>query len=119
MGAGGRSAQSQTFGQRLSANTSRANGKAKAAIDSSVLSTRRSADGGMEMSFIPSSKPRRGEQEEQDEYSGGTKRVNRKIEKFGAGMERGQEDEPDGGRGGRTKRRDVGRSASKNAFRRR
>lgn len=72
------------------------------------------------MSFIPTSKPRGARDvDEQDEYSGGSKKASRKIEKFGAGMERGQEDEPDAGRGGRTHRRNVGRSASKNAFRKR
>jgi ribosome biogenesis protein ENP2 len=75
----------------------------------------------MEMSFIPSGKARRDDAEEQDEYSGGTKRAerNKKIERFGAGMEKGQMDEETSGRGGRTQRRHVGRSASKNAFRRR
>lgn len=116
------STQSQTFGQRLNGATSRSAARGKAAVDSSVLSTRRNADGGMEMSFIPSGKARRDDAEEQDEYSGGTKRAerNKKIERFGAGMEKGQMDEEEtSGRGGRTQRRHVGRSASKNAFRRR
>lgn len=79
------------------------------------------------MSFIPqsskthSNRNRGGEEEEEkDEYSGGTKRKDRKIERFGAGLEKGQEDEVVEGdlRGGRSRRREVGRSASKNAVRR-
>jgi hypothetical protein len=53
MGNGGRSNESQTFGQRLSSASSRQSGKAKAVHDESVLSTRRHADGGMEMSPYP------------------------------------------------------------------
>ena len=117
------SAQSQTFGQRLNGATSKSSAaRGKSAVDASVLSTRRNADGGMEMSFIPSGKARRDDADEQDEYSGGTKRAERskKIERFGAGMEKGQMDEEEtSGRGGRSQRRHVGRSASKNAFRKR
>ncbi|WWD16216.1 hypothetical protein CI109_100642 [Kwoniella shandongensis] len=124
-----------TFGQRLhssrpSSSKTNANGKLAPENDPSVLAMRRSADGGMEMSFIPatSSKRRSGGgsdgEDEQDEYSGGTQRKERKVERFGAGMEKGGgEDEGDDddldGRGGRTKRRHPGRSASKNAFRKR
>lgn len=72
------------------------------------------------MSFIPQTKSR-GDRDERDEHSGGTRRKDRKIERFGAGMEKGQEEEEvvGDGRGGRSRRREVGRSASKNAFRRR
>jgi ribosome biogenesis protein ENP2 len=79
----------------------------------------------MEMSFIPQSKGRHregdGDDEERDEYSGGTRKKDRKVERFGAGMERGQEEVEveESMRKGRTTRRHVGRSASKNAFRRR
>ncbi|WWC60785.1 uncharacterized protein I303_103361 [Kwoniella dejecticola CBS 10117] len=120
-----------TFGQRLKKSTgsnAAANGSGFE-NDKSVLAMRKAADGGMEMSFIPSSKPRaRGEQgeggeDEQDEYSGGTRRKDRKVERFGAGLEKGGgeecEDEEIQGRSGRTKRRHPGRSASKNAFRKR
>ncbi|WVQ78443.1 hypothetical protein IAT38_000529 [Cryptococcus sp. DSM 104549] len=112
-----------TFGQRLHSQSSSSKSK-PAAEDSSILATRRSADGGMEMSFIPSSKPRRkgagsGSEDEADEYSGGTRRKDR-VERFGAGMEKGKAEEDElEGRGGRTQRRHPGRSASKNAFRRR
>ncbi|WVF71869.1 hypothetical protein IAT40_006679 [Kwoniella sp. CBS 6097] len=122
-----------TFGQRLASSSSSARGgksKTSAENDPNVLAMRRSADGGMEMSFIPTSKPSRsgnnsdgGNGSEDDEYSGGTRRKDRKVERFGAGLEKGGgEDEDDGelaGRGGRTQRRHPGRSASKNAFRRR
>ena len=119
VGGGGRDVKTQTFGQRLN-TSSRQSSKSHNEADANVLSTRRSADGGMEMSFIPVSKPRGARDgDEQDEYSGGTTKASRKIEKFGAGMERGQEDDPDAGRGGRTHRRNAGRSASKNAFRKR
>lgn len=85
------------------------------------------------MSFTPQTSA--GADEERDEYSGGTARSQRvgaeervprvkKVERFGAGLEKGGADE--GGedlgtmqREGRSKRRDPGRSGSKNAFRRR
>jgi ribosome biogenesis protein ENP2 len=86
----------------------------------------------MEMSFVPQTT---GGDDEQDEYSGGTARKERggageereprgkKVERFGAGLEKGGEEQ--GGedlgtmqREGRSKRRDPGRSGSKNAFRR-
>ncbi|CAE6453969.1 hypothetical protein ACGC1H_002297 [Rhizoctonia solani] len=72
-------------------------------------------DGGFEMSFVPSGnrdEPRR----KTDRPAG-----NRKVERFGAGMERGggREEAPgESERNGRTKRRTGVRSGSKNAFRR-
>jgi ribosome biogenesis protein ENP2 len=136
-----RSASSSSFGQRL--RTSTAGGSSGAGGSKgdprlqNVLAMRRAPDGGMEMSFIPkssaSSSNRRGgggDEDEQDEYSGGTRRKDReppsKVERFGAGLQKGLErDEEEGaldgeGRSGRTGRRRVGegRSASKNAFRR-
>lgn len=67
------------------------------------------------MSFIPSGS---GSKE-----GGGERKAKSKIEKFGAGLEKGREEDEEGvgerQRGGRTKRREVGRSASKNTFRRR
>lgn len=114
-----------TFGQRLHSQPKSASSKISAEQDPSILATRRAADGGMEMSFIPSSKPRSGGrgggsdgEDDQDEYSGGTRRRDR-VERFGAGMEKGHlEDDELEGRGGRMQRRRPGRSASKNAFRR-
>ncbi|OCF32052.1 ribosome biogenesis protein ENP2 [Kwoniella heveanensis BCC8398] len=130
------SAQQPTFGQRLASSSASSSFKGKktassAEDDPNVLAMRRTADGGMEMSFIPTSKPSHsggnnsdddGNGSEDDEYSGGTRRKDRKVEKFGAGLEKGGgEDDDDelAGRGGRTQRRHPGRSASKNAFRRR
>ncbi|ORY30010.1 WD40-repeat-containing domain protein [Naematelia encephala] len=110
-----------TFGQRLAQRSStNGNGKGKSASSTNgmdgVLAVRRGADGGMEMSFVPQKGGANG--------NDGVQREKRdKTERFGAGMEKGgREDEGDDdgdGRGGRTKRRFVGRSASKNAFRRR
>ncbi|WWC89722.1 uncharacterized protein L201_004647 [Kwoniella dendrophila CBS 6074] len=124
-----------TFGQRLKSVSSKKDSDKNGGFenDSSILAMRKSADGGMEMSFIPKSggsgKARNNDQEEddQDEYSGGTRRKDRKVETFGLGMEKGREDGDDNdgddddlqGRSGRTKRRHPGRSASKNAFRKR
>jgi len=88
---------------------------------------RRAADGGMEMSYIPKA-AERGEDRltgegVEDEYSGGSYRHKKdKVERFGAGLEKGGEepDELEGeSRAGRTKRRHIARSASKNAFRNR
>ncbi|WVN86574.1 uncharacterized protein L203_101741 [Cryptococcus depauperatus CBS 7841] len=111
----------RTFGQRLHQNKTRQSGQVIAKNDPSVLAMRRGTDGGMEMSFIPSKASRvKGEAvDEPDEYSGGSKRRDR-VERFGAGMEKGgREDDKLEGREGRTERRRPGRSASKNAFRRR
>ena len=127
-----RSSLSETFGQRLQSRSSNDKGKSRgahAAATDNVLSMRRSTDGGMEMSFIPSGKSKSGNREE-DEYSGGTRRVGGiggggkgggKVERFGAGMEKGEVEREMKGddRGGRSQRRHIGRSASKNAFRKR
>jgi ribosome biogenesis protein ENP2 len=83
--------------------------------DSNVVSMRRGLDGGMEMSFIPNKKA---DKDERDEYSGGTTRKDR-VERFGAGLEKGDPNEGrQDRRGGRTERRRPGRSASRNTFRR-
>ncbi|KDN47289.1 hypothetical protein RSAG8_03768, partial [Rhizoctonia solani AG-8 WAC10335] len=71
-------------------------------------------DGGFEMSFVPSGtldEPRRRTNKPPE---------NKKIERFGAGMERGRRDEDaeESERNGRTRRRTGVRSGSKNAFRR-
>lgn len=70
------------------------------------------------MSFIPKSGKGAGGDDDDGEEK---QRRKSKVEKFGAGMEKGDEDREVGGdeRGGRTRRRDVGRSASKNVFRKR
>ncbi|RSH81804.1 uncharacterized protein EHS24_007996 [Apiotrichum porosum] len=112
----------QTFGQRLQAT--KKNGKAKAEDKpDGVLAMRRAADGGMEMSFVPKTgNAKRGEgihDDQEDEYSGGSYRRS-KVEKFGAGLEKGNDEDDEAELGsGRTQRRHPGRSASKNAFRKR
>ncbi|WWC69140.1 uncharacterized protein I206_103076 [Kwoniella pini CBS 10737] len=121
-----------TFGQRLKNSSNDHNGNNNNnngfENDKSILAMRKSADGGMEMSFIPSSKSTKSgkandDDDEQDEYNGGTRRKDRKIEKFGNGLEKGGEESDNDDdlqdRSGRTKRRHPGRSASKNAFRKR
>ncbi|WOO81319.1 Ribosome biogenesis protein enp2 [Vanrija pseudolonga] len=117
---GGQSGPSkpQTFGQRLQASSSK--GKAAASVvPDGVLAMRRAGDGGMEMSFVPQ-QTGKGLADDADEYSGGSFRKRDKVERFGAGLEKGGEEEADVLKeGGRTKRRHVERSASKNAFRRR
>ncbi|KZT61702.1 WD40 repeat-like protein [Calocera cornea HHB12733] len=98
-----------TFGQ-LRRSTSRGqkdqhtNGRG-----SSSSLVRPTADGGMEMSFIPSSSSRKDR----------PKPV-KKAETFGAGLQKGvvDEREKETGRGGRTQRRTGIRSGSKNVFRR-
>ena len=109
----------ETFGSRLHHRQKKENSIRPEQSDG-VLAMRRSMDGGMEMSFIPQSSQTREDRDDRDEYSGGTKKKDRKIERFGAGLERGLEEETvEGeGRGGRSRRRQVGRSASKNTFRR-
>lgn len=108
----------QTFGQRLHASRK----PEKDEKPEGVLAMRRSADGGMEMSFIPKSGGSKGKlEDEDDEYGGGGYRRRSRVETFGAGLEKGGHEEEDEmqGRNGRTKRRHIERSASKNAFRRR
>ena len=113
-------ARQDTFGSRMHSRPPRAKSSGQTDKSDGVLAMRRSMDGGMEMSFIPQSGKLRGDREEKDEYSGGTRKRDRKIERFGAGMEKGREEEELGSdRGGRSRRRQIGRSASKNAFRNR
>lgn len=129
-----RMSHGDSFGQRLHQSRDKQIAKSKSKDhslenDPSVLAMKRSADGGMEMSFIPTkSKGRKGDDwDDQDEYSGGSRRQDRggkangKIEKFGAGLEKGEmeKDVKEQDRSGRDRRRQVGRSASKNAFRKR
>ena len=88
-------------------------------------------DGGMEMSWVPSSKSRRGTADDpfdpNDMLVPGGKGIKGKkkkigVEEFGAGMERGgagaEEDVAENDRSGRTQRRRGVRSGSKNVFRR-
>lgn len=131
----GQSSTSSSFGQRLHASKRDSNkSTTKDPRLDNVLAMRRSGDGGMEVSFVPTgsakSKARAdaaGDADDfiQEEFDGGApkKRTDKKVERFGHGMQRGLEEE-DGdaegeARSGRTKRRDPGRSASKNAFRKR
>ena len=100
-----------SFGQRL---ITRQPSKSSA---ESPLTVQFSADGGMEMSFIPS-----GAGDDEPRLAGVRKKDVRKgVEVFGAGMERGVE-EPKGEmseseRSGRKQRRKGMRSGSKNVFR--
>ncbi|KAF8136954.1 WD40-repeat-containing domain protein [Boletus edulis] len=99
------------FGQRL---VSRQQSKSSAEPTSTV---RLSADGGMEMTFIPSGTG----DDDSPAVARKKKEVRKGVEVFGAGMERGVE-EPKGGmseseRSGRKQRRKGMRSGSKNVFR--
>ena len=116
---------SSTFGQRLSSSQRASSSKGKDAKPEGVLSMRKQADGGMEMSFIPSGPA--GDHEDGRDFDGDESQVReprrRKPETFGAGLEKGG-DEPENdvegeAKMGRTKRRHPGRSASKNVFRQR
>ncbi|KAJ9102989.1 hypothetical protein QFC19_004546 [Naganishia cerealis] len=121
----------KSFGQRLRTSTTngsdRQSGKGKR--DDSIVTMRRTEDGGMEMSFIPSAGAGQGDDnvegtdfvaDPNKSKKGG--KVERKVERFGAGLEKGGL--PIGGkelseaeRSGRQSRRHPGRSASKNVFR--
>lgn len=111
---GGAHATATTFGQRAHQASKRSTVEEK---PDGVLAMRRSADGGMEMSFIPQSKGKGPLVDEDDEYSGGQYKRAKNVERFGAGLEKGVEDEGDYDKQGRTTRRHVQRSASKNTFR--
>lgn len=110
-----------SFGQRRS-NGTQSKGKARA----SQQDAWHAADGGLEMSFIPSSNGDAIDDDDDDTI--GEKRSTRPekrkrgVETFGAGMEKGGDDY--GGRAldeserrGRTQRRKGMRSGSKNTFR--
>ena len=80
---------------------------------------KRSMDGGMELTWVPSSKKDR----PQAPSEGGRQKKQPNVETFGAGMERGGRPQntvelDEAQRHGRTKRRQNVRSGSKNAFRR-
>ena len=107
-----------SFGQRLHSSKSKPAPKDDPRL-SNVLAMRKSGDGGMEVSFVPTGSSK-SEDRIEEEFDGGAPKKRDKVERFGHGLQRGLEEE-EGGEGesksGRTKRRDPGRSASKNAFR--
>lgn len=125
---GGRAVdKNASFGQRRSQFSS-GKGKGKErARDAANADVRRTADGGVEMTFIPrttaSGEDYDDEEKPQKAGKGKGKEPRRKgVEVFGAGMEKGGE-EPEvamseAERRGRTKRRQGMRSGSKNTFRR-
>lgn len=114
-----------TFGQRRSSSTHI--GKSKAPSHANF-----GPDGGVEMSWVPSSTAGAGDYDDML-VPGGLGKANKKkreekqrgVESFGAGMERGGGDSErygvggsDAERRGRTERRKGVRSGSKNTFRR-
>ena len=107
-----------SFGQRLHSSKGKPAPKDDPRL-SNVLAMRKSGDGGMEVSFVPTGSSK-SEDRIEEEFDGGAPKKRDKVERFGHGLQRGLEEE-EGGEGesksGRTKRRDPGRSASKNAFR--
>ncbi|RDX54747.1 hypothetical protein OH76DRAFT_1552727 [Lentinus brumalis] len=119
---GGRSVdKNATFGQRR-AQLGPSKGKERAR-DSGWPDVRHSADGGMEMTFVPRTTSSGADYDDRPQKASKGKEPRRKgVEVFGAGMEKGGED-PDvamseADRRGRTKRRQGMRSGSKNTFRR-
>lgn len=128
----GATSSSTSFGQRLHSSKPDKSTKSDPRMDN-VLAMRRSGDGGMEMSFIPtgSSKPRTPGtsgsglfNDDYDQEAAAARKKEKKVERFGHGLQKGLEEGDDGdlegdSKSGRTKRRHPGRSASKNAFRKR
>ncbi|KAH9897027.1 WD40-repeat-containing domain protein [Cubamyces lactineus] len=114
-----------TFGQRRSHLGSKGKERASSANDASI---RHTADGGIEMTFIPKTTSSGNDYDDGPsgaaaQRKGKAKEPKRKgVETFGAGMERGGEDPEhemsEAERKGRTKRRQGMRSGSKNTFRR-
>ncbi|KAF5318863.1 hypothetical protein D9619_010705 [Psilocybe cf. subviscida] len=108
-----------TFGQR------RAPGSAGGSGSSVRKATGKKAradteDAPMEISWVPSASSSARDESEKREVSGGKPR-RKGVESFGAGLERGIEENENVGeaeRHGRTQRRKGGRSGSKNVFRR-
>ena len=114
---GGAADRNATFGQRRSTKTG---AKGKGAAVAGFDDVRFSADGGVEMTFVPSMSA------DADEGAGskaaGRQARRKGVETFGAGLEKGGP-EPEvamaeSERKGRTQRRKGMRSGSKNAFRR-
>ena len=116
---GGRFDKNATFGQRRS-TSSVAKGKSRMADFENV---KFAADGGVEMTYIPSATAAADEYEESGRGKAASKKPGRKgVETFGAGLEKGGV-EPEvtlseSERKGRTQRRKGMRSGSKNTFRR-
>ncbi|EKM57040.1 uncharacterized protein PHACADRAFT_254564 [Phanerochaete carnosa HHB-10118-sp] len=116
-GAGGRLGRNTTFGQRRS--TASLKGKGKLPDFEGVEF---SADGGVEMTYIPSASAAADEDEDRGGRAAGKKPKRKGIETFGAGLEKGGEERAvamsEAERRGRTQRRKGMRSGSKNTFRR-
>jgi len=132
-----RRSKGSTFGQRLrqgdrdGAASSR-RGKER---DDGILTSKRTGDGGMEMSFVPKAGGGRGDDDLNVDYvpqkkdsagdDGNKKAGDKRVEKFAAGLEKGgyrgvadgQREVSEEERKGRASRRHPGRSASKNVFR--
>lgn len=112
-GAGGRLDKNATFGQRRSTVSAKGKGRM-----SDFEGVKFAADGGVEMTYIPSASAAA-----DDGGKAAAKKPKRKgVETFGAGLEKGGE-EPEvamseAERRGRTQRRKGMRSGSKNTFRR-
>ena len=111
-----------SFGQRRSQFG--AGSKRSAASSSGAEGARHTADGGMEVTFVPrtSSNGRDYDDGPVKEARGGKEARRKGVEVFGAGMEKGGEapevEMSEAERKGRTKRRQGMRSGSKNTFRR-
>lgn len=110
-----------SFGQRRS-HLGASNSKGKGRAHSDV---RHTADGGMELTFVPRTSASADDYDEGGAGPAGQMKGNPRrkgVEAFGAGMERGGEEPEvqltDAERKGRTKRRQGMRSGSKNTFRR-
>ncbi|GBE87402.1 Ribosome biogenesis protein enp2 homolog [Sparassis crispa] len=124
--ASARADKDATFGQRRFTGGVDAKRKGRAPPRDTQL--RHSADGGMEMSFIPKASSHHADDDilDDDHDNGMKQRVKgtarrKGVETFGAGMERGGREEQEmseSERKGRTHRRKGMRSGSKNTFRR-
>ncbi|KAI0711387.1 WD40-repeat-containing domain protein [Earliella scabrosa] len=114
-----------TFGQRRSQLGSKGKERASSARDASV---RHTADGGIEMTFVPRTTSTGHDYDDEEQPSGRAQKTGKGkdakrkgVEVFGAGMEKGGDDPEiemtESERKGRTKRRQGMRSGSKNTFR--
>ena len=127
------SSSSTSFGQRLHTSKPSKSAATDPRLDN-VLAMRKSGDGGMEMSFIPSDAPKPKQpgggaggglfNDDYDAEAVESRKKDKKVERFGHGLQKGLEEGDEGDlegetKSGRTKRRHPGRSASKNTFRKR
>ena len=124
----GATSKDATFGQRRSDTTARKrNSQSQRSSDHIV----HKADGGVEFSWVPQSKSRKGDVDAMDvdgegavpNRKGQTRDKRKDVERFGAGMDNGGEDPDEPSltemeRSGRKTRRKAVRSGSKNTFRR-